>query len=238
MIKALIFDFGQTLVDSADAFRAAEKEAKEKLFIYLNSGRGEFAWDLFLPRYRSVRKEFHQRSNFSRQSIWQAVCQAFDHEPDPGRFEKWEKKYWSTVGSRTRPFPETMSALEELSRQYRLALVTNTQGQKSAANHRLALFPQLERFFEVIIVAGESGVPPKPHNEPFRFCLEQLGILPGEAVFIGDDWRIDIRGARDAGIHPVWLRHYSVKRNWPEVDIDIPVITRLDALYDCISRML
>ena len=30
MIKAIIFDFGQTLVDSADGFRSAEKIAKEK----------------------------------------------------------------------------------------------------------------------------------------------------------------------------------------------------------------
>ena len=47
-IKAVIFDFGQTLVDSADGFRQAEKEAQEKLF-------GHMALSLkekFLDRYR------------------------------------------------------------------------------------------------------------------------------------------------------------------------------------------
>ena len=33
MIKAILFDFGQTLVDSADGFRAAETIAKEKIFL-------------------------------------------------------------------------------------------------------------------------------------------------------------------------------------------------------------
>ena len=31
-IKAVLFDFGQTLADSADGFRAAEKQAQEKIF--------------------------------------------------------------------------------------------------------------------------------------------------------------------------------------------------------------
>jgi FMN phosphatase YigB (HAD superfamily) len=235
MIKALLFDFGQTLVDSADAFRAAEKEAKDRLFSHMSSGSGGPSWDVFLPCYRSVRKEFHQKSNFSRQAIWQAVCRDLNCKPDPECFEKWEKEYWVKVGSRTKPFPETIPVLEELSGPYLLSLVTNTQGQKSSGNHRLALFPQLESFFQVIIVAGESGIPPKPHHEPFRLCLEQLNILPSEAVFIGDDWRMDIGGAKKAGIQPIWLQHYSVKRNWPDVNIDFPVITRLDELFDLLD---
>jgi len=235
MIKAILFDFGQTLVDSADAFRAAEKEAKDKLFSHMDSRLDGPSWDVFLPRYRSIRKEFHQKSNFSRQAIWQAVYGYFNHKPDPELFEKWENEYWIRVGSRTNPFLETMPVLEELSQRYQLSLITNTQGQKSPGNHRLALFPQLERFFQVIIVAGESGIPPKPDIEPFRLCLEQLNILSHEAVFIGDDWRIDICGAKNAGIQPVWLQHHSVKRNWPDVETTIPIITRLEELFDLLE---
>jgi len=235
MIKAILFDFGQTLVDSAGAFRAAEKEAKDRLFSHLNLGPGELSRDVFLPRYRSIRKEFHQNSNFSRQAIWRAVCRNFNRKPDPDRFEKWEKDYWIKVGAGTTPFPEAIPVLEKLSRRYQLSLVTNAQGQKSSGNHRLALFPQLESFFQVIIVAGESGIPPKPDIEPFQSCLKQLNVLPNEAVFIGDDWRIDICGAKNADIQPLWLQHHSVKRNWPHVETDVPIITRLDALFDLLD---
>jgi len=237
MIKAILFDFGQTLVDSADAFRAAEKEAKDRLFAHLASGPDGPSWDVFLPRYRGIRKEFHRKSNFSRQAIWIAVSEAFDHKPDANRFETWEKEYWAKVGSRTKPFPETIPVLEKLSQGYQLALVTNTQGQKSAVTHRLALFPQLEKFFQVIVVAGESGIPPKPDIEPFRLCMQKLNILPHEAVFVGDDWHIDMGGAKKAELRPVWLRHYSVKRNWPDVETDVPVITRLDELFDLLEQV-
>ena len=83
MIKALIFDFGQTLVDSADGFRAAEKKAKSLIFEDLDSEPGGPSWDAFLPCYRRFRKEFHQRSNFSRPVIWQAVYAYFSRKPDP-----------------------------------------------------------------------------------------------------------------------------------------------------------
>ncbi len=232
MIKALLFDFGQTLVDSADGFRSAEKDAKEKIFTDLFSDGDREA---FLFEYRSLRKEFHEKSDFSRLSLWQAVYRKFSHGPDMNRLEQWEEEYWARVKEMTTPFPETRDVLETLSRDYQLGLITNTQGQGSGGGHRIALFPELERFFQVVVVAGESGIPPKPDPAPFRSCLRKLGTLPGEAVFVGDDWRIDVLGSRDAGLHPVWLKHHKVKRSWPVVETSLPVITSLDGLFGIIT---
>jgi len=111
-------------------------------------------------------------------------------------------------------------------------LITNTQGQKTTGTHRISLFPELEKFFHVIIVAGENEIPPKPDAEPFRLCLKKLNIEADQAVYVGDDYRIDICGALDAGLHPVWLKHSSVQRNWPEVQASVPVISSLKQLLD------
>lgn len=227
-MKAILFDFGQTLVNSAGGFKAAEKEAQEKL--YADLGIRQVSWDAFLETYRKLRKAFHQASTFSRPAIWQAVCRAFDIEPDLSRLQTWEERYWEQVKERTEPFPETIGVMEALHGRYRLGLITNTQGQKTTGSHRIALFPELERFFEAIVVAGENGIPPKPDPLPFKTCLDAMNLAPGEAVYVGDDWRIDICGARDAGIRPVWLQHHSVKRNWPNVGPFEPTITSLDEL--------
>jgi HAD superfamily hydrolase (TIGR01549 family) len=226
--KAILFDFGQTLVNSADGFKAAEKEAKEKLFADLGSDR--VPWDLFVAEYRKVRKAFHQESNFSRPAIWQAVYQEFACKPDPNQLQEWETHYWEQVKALTIPFPETLDIMGKLSEQYRLGLITNTQGQKNSGTHRITLFPELERFFEVIVVAGEDGIPPKPDPMPFKKCLDAMNLAAKESVYVGDDWRIDICGARDAGIQPMWLQHHSVKRNWPAVGPFDPTITSLDQL--------
>jgi FMN phosphatase YigB (HAD superfamily) len=68
-------------------------------------------------------------------------------------------------------------------------------------------------------------------------CLERLGIEGSNAVFVGDDWRIDICGAKDAGIQPVWLRHQSVQRNWPAMESYVPIITSLQELLQ-LERLL
>jgi len=228
MIKAVIFDFGQTLVDSANGFRRAEKEAQDKLFTNL----GLTVREDFLVIYRRLRKEFHDRSNFSRNSLWQEVffyyCVAVESE----LLVRWETDYWDTVKKHTILFPEVTGVLSYLRTRYKIALITNTQGQKASGTHRISLYPELEKFFKVMVVAGEGGTPPKPDSRPFHQCLEKLGILPSEAVYIGDDWRIDICGARDAGMHPIWLKHHGVQRNWPEIEDPVPVIKSLKELIE------
>jgi HAD superfamily hydrolase (TIGR01549 family) len=226
MIKAVIFDFGQTLVDSADGFRRAEKEAQDKLFRDLSLTLK----DKFVQNYRRIRKQFHAQSNFSRKSIWNEVYYYHCREADSDLLERWENEYWQTVKANTKLFPEAQNVLEALNSQYRLALITNTQGQKRVGNHRISEFPELDPYFQVVIVGGEEGIPPKPDPEPFRLCLQQLGIDAPQAVYVGDDYRIDICGALQAGLHPIWLKHRMVKRNWPAVETEVPIITRLDEL--------
>jgi HAD superfamily hydrolase (TIGR01549 family) len=226
MVEAVLFDFGQTLVDSAQGFRKAEKKAEMEIFEDLGVG----SWEEFLSSYRRFRQELHARSNFSRRALWQQVYRHYDRAADPGHLLKMERDYWEMVRSKTRLFPETEAVLERLVTEYRLAMITNTQGQEGWGKHRLSLFPELERFFEVVIVAGEAGVPPKPNPEPFLMCLQRLGIGPHEAVYVGDDWRIDMCGAQAVGIQPVWLQHHSVTRKWPAVETAVPIIISLEQL--------
>ena len=228
MIKAVIFDFGQTLVDSAKGFRTAEKEAQDKLFANL----GLTVRQDFLALYRRYRTEFHDRSNFSRNSLWQEIFYYYCAAVDFDLLVRWETEYWETVKKHTTLFPEATGVLDALRTRYKIALITNTQGQKSTGTHRISLYPELEDFFSVIIVAGEGGTPPKPDPQPFQQCLEKLGLSPSETVYIGDDWRIDICGARDAGMHAIWLKHHTVQRNWPAGEEAVPVITSLKELLD------
>jgi HAD superfamily hydrolase (TIGR01549 family) len=228
MIKVILFDFGQTLVNSADGFKAAEKEAQTKIFSDLTVS----SWEAFLSAYREIRKESHEMSIFSRKTIWLKAYKHYGKKPDLNLLEKWEDDYWEKVISETKPFLETEQVLKTLSSSYRLAMITNTQGQKISRKHRINEYPEIERFFELIIVAGESGVPPKPDPAPFLLCLNRLGIERSEAVYVGDDWRIDICGARNAGIQPIWIQHHSVHRSWPTVETSVPIITTLKFLLN------
>lgn len=228
MIEAVLFDFGQTLVDSADGFRAAEKEAQSQI----RADLGIAEPDALLKHYRRMRTEFQHASIYSRKTIWEAVYKHYGRQANLDKLELWEDAYWERVKERTTPFPETFHVLEELAKHYRVGLITNTQGQKRTSQHRLGEYPKIERFFQSIVVAGEGDVPPKPDRRPFDRCLAELGVEPARAVYVGDDYRNDIEGAAAAGLHPVWLKHHLVHRTWPEVETTVPTITSLEPLLE------
>jgi putative hydrolase of the HAD superfamily len=50
----------------------------------------------------------------------------------------------------------------------------------------------------------------KPAAEIFRHALEPLDVSPTNALYVGDTVRYDVRGARNAGLHPVHFDPFSL----------------------------
>ncbi len=228
-IKAVVFDFGQTLVNSAEGFRTAETRIQKKLFEHLGSG---LAWETFIESYRSKRRSYKDSVNLSKRLLWQDVLVGFGMHPDAQQLVTWESEYWETVAADTEPFPEAEQVLKSLQKQFRLAVISNAQGTAASSKHRITQHPRLTEFFETIIVAGDNHIPPKPDPKAFLVCLNQLNLSPDQVMYVGDDWHNDIQGALSAGITPIWIKHYLVKRNWPEVSSSVRVITSLHELLD------
>ena len=59
-------------------------------------------------------------------------------------------------------------------------------------------------FFDFAVVSGVCGVE-KPDPQIFQLALEQAGVLPSEAVHVGDSMRDDVHGAAQLGIRPVLI---------------------------------
>ncbi|HDZ22878.1 hypothetical protein LCGC14_0018970 [marine sediment metagenome] len=232
-IEAVLLDYCQTLVDSSDGFRAAEKLIQEKIFEDL----ALTDWEEFLEDYRRIRKQAHEKLVLSREAIWQEVYWYYCREPHRQDLQRWESEYWLQVSTTTVIFPETSRVLEALAAKYKLALITNADARTSSAKEQIDHYPQLKAFFDVIVLAGKDDVPAKPDPAAFIPCLEALGVRPDQAVYVGDDWRIDICGARGAGIQPIWIQHHTVPRTFPDVETSTPIITSLDPLLD-LDRVL
>lgn len=110
MIKAVLFDFSQTLADTAEGFHLAENEAQTRLFADLELD----SWHGFQSAYHIMRGEFHRKSNFSRLALFQAIYFQFGQEPEPTFLANIEDEYWQGVRSETRLFPESEEVLEKL----------------------------------------------------------------------------------------------------------------------------
>ena len=230
MIKAVIFDLTQTLVNSANGFRAAEKAVQARIASDLNSPSPE----QFMAIYRRIRADFHKASQTSRIDIWQEVYRQHGRRPDLRLLHQWEDEYWDLVLERTSLFPETERVLDALATRYAIGLVTNVQHPE---RHLLDFFPQLKRRIDVAVLAGGSELPPKPAPGPFLRCLANLGVSPDETVYIGDDWHIDIRGALTVGLRVIWLQHALLQRSFPQTETAIPIIRSLEPLLDLKSLL-
>ena len=230
MIKAVVFDLTQTLINSADGFRAAEKAAQKQISDDLNPS----SHDDFMAIYRQVRARFHNASKTSRIDIWSEVYRQHERQPDIQRLSQWSDEYWDQVEALTSLFPETERVLDALGKQYSLGLITNIQ---HPGRHLLDAFPDLRRRFSACVLAGAGGMPPKPASEPFLQCLKDLSIDPAETVYVGDDWRIDIQGGQAEGLRVVWLQHALLRRTFPQVKTAVPIITSLEPLLNLKSLL-
>jgi putative hydrolase of the HAD superfamily len=83
----------------------------------------------------------------------------------------------------------------------KVAAVTNASGP-----HQRAKLTALgiARFFDTIVIAGELGAA-KPDPVIFQAACTQLDVPADEALHVGDRLDVDALGARDAGLHGVWL---------------------------------
>ena len=83
---------------------------------------------------------------------------------------------------------------------YRLGVIANQPSQVRLAMERDGLVP----FFEVWGVSDDLGLH-KPDPALFRRTLELAGVEGGRTVMVGDRLDYDMRPARVAGMHTVWL---------------------------------
>src|SRR5205814_8805623 len=85
----------------------------------------------------------------------------------------------------------------------RLGVVVNTPHQGDVIDRHLEAERLLE-FFPVRVYSSETGVA-KPHPRIFAAALGELGLSARETLFVGDDWKTDLRGARRAGMKTALL---------------------------------
>ncbi len=99
------------------------------------------------------------------------------------------------------PDRDAEPVLRELARRgVRLGVISNADGRVRAQLERAGLVSH----FDVVVDSAEVGVS-KPDPEIFRVTAARMGVAPGDAVYVGDIYHVDIEGARGAGMRALWL---------------------------------
>ena len=121
-------------------------------------------------------------------------------------------------------FDDVLPTLKTLNEQKLiLGLLTNLDRDMNPICRQLGLEP----YIDFVVTSGEVGVD-KPKPPIFLAALRQAGVKASEAVHVGDQYKLDVIGARGVGITPILIDRYNL---YPEVT-DCPRIHSLTELAD------
>jgi len=119
-------------------------------------------------------------------------------------------------------FDDVLSTLKALKQQsFTLGLLTNLDSDMVSICRELGLEPYLD----FVVTSKEAGAD-KPSPPIFLAALDKAGVNASEAVHVGDQYKLDVIGARGVGINPILVDRYDI---CPEVS-DCPRIHSLTEL--------
>jgi putative hydrolase of the HAD superfamily len=118
--------------------------------------------------------------------------------------------------------PGTREHLQEIARQFQIAVISNADGRIEDVLRRCGIA-------ECFLTITDSGLVghEKPHPEIFRQALATLQAKPEESLYVGDVYSVDYLGATGAGMHAVMM---DVPGAYKEKGV--PRVERLDELRE------
>lgn len=108
-------------------------------------------------------------------------------------------------------FPWVVETLDQLRDEgYRMSIISNADGRVEEQLHDLEIRGYFERVYDSEVVGAR-----KPEPGIYELALNDLGLRPDEALFVGDMFYIDIWGANRVGMPGLHLDPLGLYEGWP-----------------------
>ncbi len=211
--RAILFDYVHTLADSGDVrdvqFRlyAAARRRLVRAFPALRQDIPFMLWHVFSYVNSSYSGSYRRRET-AELDLRALFVQAFEGQRlplDDGLLDEIVALNHSVYAERLVVPSATREALERLKREgFRLGVVSNSMFQRRWTTG----FPLLGEpgLLDAVVLSSEAGVR-KPADAIYRQALDQLGVGPSEAVFVGDRLAEDVRAPKALGVPLAFLTH-------------------------------
>ena len=197
-IRAVLFDFDDTLQDRSRAFDKFTAFFMDKYFPHLSGEE---------KARRGI--EMRERNNggyVNYIDYFASLVESWRWEGAPEVGDLYREFQFRFPECSTL-FPETKEVLTELG--FLLGIVTN--GPSIQQNRKLDV-AGLRPFVDLCMVSGDEQVH-KPDPEIFRRAASRLGVACGSCLYVGDHPVNDIEGAAAAGMRPVDIN--AARRDFP-----------------------
>jgi putative hydrolase of the HAD superfamily len=230
--RQLFFDLDRTLWD----FEANSKKALQQLFADLELGSHIEHFNHFHHTYVRINSELWNAygkgkigkaelrdSRFRRTLEYHGIS-------DSSIAQRLSEGYIEISPRQTLLFPDAVDVLEQFRKEgYRMHIITN--GFPEVQYIKLEN-SGISAYFEEIMCSEEVGFT-KPQRGIFQEALRRTNCRPEHAIMIGDDFKIDIVGALNAG----WTAIHFDPENRYKKERSIKRIRALNELPEAVSLL-
>jgi putative hydrolase of the HAD superfamily len=202
-IRAVLFDLDNTLFDHAASARAGV----DAFLRHLGTEQSDeltrswfeieqVTYDRFLTKELSFREQRRERL---RQFL---PLTGLAGAKTDTRLDELFAIYLQNYEEAWTAFPDAAPALQSLRNSgLPLGVVTNgNHHQQTSKINRIGLEPLLDRIF-----SSELTSHAKPAPEAFIQPCKSMQISPAQTLYVGDNYRVDVEGARNAGLQAIHL---------------------------------
>ncbi|UKA73059.1 HAD family hydrolase [Arthrobacter sp. FW306-06-A] len=209
-IRAVLFDLDNTLFDHPASVRTGVRLFLEHVGVGCSQELTS-AWfrieqanyDRYLAKELSFEEQRRERLREFRHLA------GSDVPPTNWELDELFAKYVQSYEEAWTAFPDAVSTLRSI-RAIGLPVGVVTNGnhkQQTAKISRTGLEGLLDGIF-----SSELMNHAKPEPEAFTLPCQSLNVLPSGTLYVGDNYRVDVEGARNAGLQALHLDRDGFKR--------------------------
>lgn len=200
MIKAILFDLDNTLIDFLKMKKTACDAAISAMI-----GAG---LQIEMDKGKKILFELYDKYGLEEKSIFQKFLMKVRGKINYRILAAGIVAYRKVRDGFLEPYPGTHYVLLSLKdKGIKLGIVTDAP--KLKAWIRLT-YMKLNNFFNVVVAIEDSNKM-KPHKKPFLVTLKKLGVKPEECLMVGDRPERDIVGAKKLGMKTCFAKYGNPK---------------------------
>ena len=147
---------------------------------------------------------------------------------DPAHIEG-AMQHFHILRNAVTPFADVLPVLPLLQGMLRLGVITNGNADLEVIG--------LHHHFEYALASASFGRA-KPDPAIFLAACEAMGVAPQDAVYVGDDLRLDVQGAQGAGLRAVWMNRNGSEAHLAADVVPDAICTTFDDLLAWIREQM
>jgi len=225
VIKAVIFDIDDTLIDFTETKNLAIRESVKAM---VDKGIGEG-----FERLHGEFKRFYWERGIEDQRIFQKFFMERYGRIDYAILASAILAYRKAKEGVLKPYPGAKKLLIQL-KENGVKLAILSDAPKLEAYLRLCAVG-FDDFFDMILTKEDVGVA-KPHTRGFEAIINKLGVMADECVMIGDAPDKDMEGAKKLGMKTILANYSSRKLESPDHRADYAA-SSISEIYNIIEKI-